>query len=115
MKIDADLSKLSRDDKLMEELDREQRESDLLGGTERLLGVLAKADRESKSDIYAKALVILKTYYNLDLLSDKVARQWIEQGPTDDYAKIKVSTKVHSAAAKKFQAWLDTPDESDSD
>jgi len=87
----------------------ERHEKALLGGTERLLGVLA----EDNPDIYSQAVVkILQLYYHHDLISEEFVTKWGTKA-SKRYTDISVSKKVRKAAAP-FLTWLAEADEEES-
>jgi len=89
-------------------LDSERHQKALLGGTERLVGELG----EKNADAYNKIVPILQLYYNLDLLTEDVARKWASKA-SKKYVELPVSKKVRKAA-EPFLKWLDEAEEESS-
>jgi translation initiation factor 5 len=87
----------------------ERHEKALLGGTERLLGLLAK----DNPDIYQELVVkILQLYYHHDLISEEVVTKWGTKA-SKKYTDLSISKKVRKAAAP-FLKWLEEADEEES-
>lgn len=89
--------------------DDERMQKSLLGGTERLLGFLSEDDPK----IYARTAKILQLYYNEDLVSETVVKDW-GKSASKKYTDVSISRKVRQAA-QPFLAWLDEAEEEDSD
>ncbi len=88
----------------------ERHEKALLGGTERLVGQLGKAN----ADMFAKIVKILQLYYVNDLVSEDVVKKWGTKA-SKKYVDLATSKKVRKAA-EPFLQWLDeAEEESDED
>jgi translation initiation factor 5 len=89
--------------------DSERHQKAMLGGTERLIGELG----EKNAEVYAKIVPILQLYYNLDLVTEDVARKFATKA-SKKYVELAVSKKVRKAA-EPFLKWLDEAEEESSD
>lgn len=87
----------------------ERHEKALLGGTERLIGQLAK----DHPDMYEKVVKILQLYYHHDLISEEVVTKWGSKA-SKKYVDLSTSKKVRKAA-EPFITWLAEAEEEDSD
>jgi len=87
----------------------ERHEKALLGGTERLLGQLAKEN----ADVYDKIVKILQLYYHHDLVSEEVVTKWGSKA-SKKYVDLATSKKVRKAA-EPFITWLAEAEEEESD
>lgn len=88
----------------------EKHEKALLGGTERLIGELAK----DHPDFYEKIVKILHLYYQHDLVTEDVLTKWGSKA-SKKYVDLATSKKVRKAAVP-FLTWLDEAEsEDDSD
>jgi len=86
----------------------ERHEKALLGGTERLIGLLAK----ESPDAYSKIVKVLQLYYHHDLISEEVVLKWGSKA-SKKYVDLSTSKKVRKAA-EPFLTWLKEAEE-DSD
>ncbi|KAL2752780.1 hypothetical protein ACRALDRAFT_1072619 [Sodiomyces alcalophilus JCM 7366] len=88
----------------------ERHERALLGGTERLIGDLAKQN----PNVYDKVVKVLQLYYTYDLLSEEVVTKWGTKA-SKKYVDLATSKKVRKAA-EPFLTWLaEASEEDDSD
>ncbi|EOO02728.1 putative eukaryotic translation initiation factor 5 protein [Phaeoacremonium minimum UCRPA7] len=87
----------------------ERHEKALLGGTERLIGQLAK----DHPDFYEKVVKILQLYYHHDLISEEVVTKWGSRA-SKKYVDLATSKKVRKAA-EPFLTWLAEASEEESD
>ena len=88
----------------------ERHEKNLLGGTERLLGILC----EKNPDVYSQVVKILQLYYHHDLISEETVTDWGSKA-SSKYTDKKISRKVRQSA-QPFLAWLaEAESESESD
>jgi len=78
----------------------EKHEKDLLGGTERFIGLRGKDNPE----LYAQISKILMIYYNEDLVSEEVVTKWGTKA-SKRYIDLATSKKVRKSAAT-FLTWL---------
>lgn len=79
----------------------------LLGGFERLVGEIFPAE------LMAKVPVLLKAFYDEDIVDEEVILAWGEK-PSKKYVEKSVSKEVR-AKAKPFLDWLKTADEEESE
>jgi translation initiation factor 5 len=86
----------------------ERHEKALLGGTERLLGVLSKEN----PDVFSQVTKILQHYYHHDLISEEVVTKWGTKA-SKKYTDIATSKKVRKAA-EPFLNWLAEASEEES-
>lgn len=86
----------------------ERHEKALLGGTERLIGELAKEHPE----MYEKIVKILQLYYHHDLVSEEVVTKWGTKA-SRKYVDLSTSKKVRKAA-EPFVTWLAEAEEESS-
>lgn len=89
--------------------DGERNQMALLGGTERRLGVLGEKDPK----IYSRTAKIVQLYYNEDLVSEDVVKNWGSKA-SKKYTDVQISRKVRKAA-KPFLDWLDEASEEEDD
>ncbi|CAK7270734.1 eukaryotic translation initiation factor 5 [Sporothrix epigloea] len=87
----------------------ERHEKALLGGTERLIGLLVK----EHPDMIDKVVKILHLYYNSDLISEEVVNKWGTKA-SRKYTDLATSKKVRKAA-EPFLTWLAEAEEEDSE
>lgn len=87
----------------------ERHEKALLGGTERLIGLLIK----DHPDMVDKVVKILHLYYNSDLISEEVVNKWGTKA-SRKYTDLSVSKKVRKAA-EPFLTWLAEAEEEESE
>ena len=88
----------------------ERHEKALLGGTERLIGQLAKGH----PDMYDKVVKMLQLYYHHDLISEEVVTKWGTKA-SKKYVDLATSKKVRKSA-EPFLNWLaEAEEESDGD
>jgi translation initiation factor 5 len=86
----------------------DRHEKALLGGTERLVGALAK----EHPDMYQQVVKILQLYYHYDLISEEVVTKWGSKA-SKKYTDISTSKKVRKAA-EPFLTWLAEASEEES-
>ncbi|KAH6890355.1 domain found in IF2B/IF5-domain-containing protein [Thelonectria olida] len=86
----------------------DRHEKALLGGTERLVGALAK----DHPDMYQQVVKILQLYYHYDLISEEVVTKWGTKA-SKKYTDISTSKKVRKAA-EPFLTWLAEASEEES-
>ncbi len=87
----------------------ERHEKALLGGTERLIGMLIGEHPE----MLDKVVKILHLYYNSDLISEEVVSKWGAKA-SRKYTDLTTSRKVRKAA-EPFLTWLAEAEEEESD
>ena len=87
----------------------ERHEKAILGGTERLIGELAK----THPDMYEKVAKILQLYYANDLITEEVVTKWGSKA-SKKYVDLAISKKVRKAA-EPFLTWLAEASEDESD
>lgn len=78
----------------------ERHEKALLGGTERLIGNLAKEN----PDMYQQVVKVLQLYYHHDLITEDVVTKWGSKA-SKKYTDLSTSKKVRKAA-EPFLTWL---------
>jgi translation initiation factor 5 len=83
----------------------ERHEKAFLGGTERFVG-------KDKPELIPKVSAILIQYYNNDLVSEEVFKNWGTKA-SKKYVDISTSRKVRKSA-EQFMTWLETAEEEDS-
>lgn len=105
-KIVAQISK--RASLLKQFVTSDRHEKALLGGTERLVGSLAK----DHPDMYQQIVKILQLYYHYDLISEEVVTKWGSKA-SKKYTDISTSKKVRKAA-EPFLTWLAEASEEES-
>jgi len=81
----------------------------LLGGLEMLVGDVHKAELLNKG----KALVVLKQFYDLDILEEDALLDWANKGPSKKHVKKEVSKQIHENVSP-FINWLKEAEEEDS-
>ncbi|KAI5460005.1 domain found in IF2B/IF5-domain-containing protein [Mariannaea sp. PMI_226] len=105
-KIVAQISK--RASMLKQFVTSDRHEKALLGGTERLIGALAKEHTE----MYGQVVKILQLYYHHDLISEEVVTKWGSKA-SKKYTDLSTSKKVRKAA-EPFLTWLAEASEEES-
>jgi translation initiation factor 5 len=80
----------------------------LLGGTERLIGGMAKEN----PDIIQSVVKILQLYYHHDLVSEEPIMRWGTKA-SKKYTDVSTNKKLRKAAAP-FLQWLEEADEEES-
>lgn len=86
----------------------DRHEKALLGGTERLIGALAKDHPE----MFGQVVKILQLYYHHDLISEEVVTKWGSKA-SKKYTDLSTSKKVRKAA-EPFLTWLAEASEEES-
>ncbi len=84
----------------------EKDQKGLLGGLERLIGLV------HPTELMAKTPLILKAFYDADLLEEEIVLAWGEK-VSKKYVDKKVGKEIH-AKAEPFLKWLQEAEEDDS-